>query len=248
MATKKCRKCNKDKDESEFYLKKNGRLHSYCNDCRKEDKKAWDVKNKEHTLAYKERTKEHRFQQAAEYREKNREKLRAVASLYNKKLKEKRKEYWSKPEIQEKRRQWARLWREKNRVRYNRYFHDYYERDAAMKAVRNLRHKLYKILKGSVSPLHSKDLVGCDLAAFKLHLESHFTEGMRWDNYGFGADKWNVHHEPPLASYDYSNPDSYKEAFHWTHSFPKWMLENISENSWYQGVKYFYKKQDNEKD
>jgi hypothetical protein len=242
MSMKLCAKCNQDKDLSEFYIKKNGKPHSYCNDCRKLDKKEWDIKNIDHVAEYKEKTKEYRLKQSAEYREQNRERLRDVSVVYNERSREKRRQDRLKPENRVRELERGRKWRRENKERYNKYFHDYYERDIVKKAVRNLRHKLYKILKGTHSPLHTTDIVSCDLASFRKHLESHFTEGMNWSNYGFGADKWNVHHSPPLASYDYSDPNSYKEAFHWSHSFPKWTSENISENSWYNGIKHHYKK------
>jgi hypothetical protein len=46
--------CKKDKPLCEFYLKKNGRYHSWCNDCRKEKKKIWDIENKNHRKEYNE--------------------------------------------------------------------------------------------------------------------------------------------------------------------------------------------------
>jgi hypothetical protein len=66
---------------------------------------------------------------------------------------------------------------------------------------------------------------------------------MTWANHGFGSDKWNIDHKPPIASYtDLSDPIQQKEAFHWTHLCPKWTFDNISENSWYEGIRYYYKK------
>jgi len=242
MASKICARCKREKSLSEFYIKKNGKPHSWCNDCRPKAKKEWDIKNRDHIAEYKEKTKEHRKKQGFEYREKNKERLKEVTRIYNERSKEKRRQDRLKLENKERAKARGKKWREENRERYNKYFHDYYEKDTTKKIVRNLRHKLYKILKGTNSPLHTSDIIGCDLVFFKNHIEAHFTEGMNWENYGFGIDKWNIHHSPPLASYDYSDPNSYKEAFHWSHSFPKWMPENISENSWYNGTRHHYKK------
>lgn len=46
MATYICNKCGKEKDSSEFYIKKNGKVHSYvCKECVKERYKQWRNNN-----------------------------------------------------------------------------------------------------------------------------------------------------------------------------------------------------------
>jgi len=241
MEVKFCVACKEDKPITEFYLKKNGRYHSWCNDCRKRKKKEWDTANSKHIAEYREINKEHIQKQNTEYRELHYEKLKERWTEDNKRLKEKRKKDRLKPEKREKEKARGKKWRTENRERYNQYFHNYHEKDPIKKIVRNMRHKAYKILKGNVSPIHSKDMFGCELGFFKKYIESQFTEGMNWENYGFGKDKWNVDHTPPLASYDYSNPDNFKIAFHWSHCSPKWLLDNIAKNSWHNGVRHYYK-------
>lgn len=242
MATKICLVCKKQKPLSEFMLKKNGKYHSWCNSCRLEYNKIWRRNNAEHIAVYKEKTKEHRKKKDAEYRESHRKELRLVSAIYNEKLREKRKRDRENPEYKSHRKEYEKKWREENREHTHVYFKEYYEKDIVKKILRNLRGKVRKLLKGEISPIHANNLVGCSADFFRAHIESQFTNGMSWLNYGFGADKWNIHHTPPLASYDYSIEENFREAFHWSHCSPKWTLENISENSNYNGVRYYYKK------
>src|SRR5574343_1696946 len=92
MDSKLCVKCKIKKLISEFYIKKNGRPHSWCHKCRKDSKTEWDIKNKDHVIEYKAKTKEHRDNKNAEYRELHREELRLQAIIYNEKSREKRKQ------------------------------------------------------------------------------------------------------------------------------------------------------------
>jgi hypothetical protein len=241
---KLCVKCKIEKPISEFYIKKNGRPHSWCNKCRKEVKRNWDISHVNERKEYNIVNKDRNNQKDRERRERDSAKYIATYTKYNELNREKRRQANRlNPNYKKHRKEYEKKWREENSEHLSIYFKEYYEKDAAKKALRNLRGKVRKLLKGEVSPVHSNDLVGCSFDFFKQHIESQFTEGMLWSNYGFGADKWNIHHTPPLASYDYSVEGSYHEAFHWTHLSPKWTLENISENSNYNGVRYYYKKE-----
>lgn len=243
MNTKICVRCEEEKDLSEFYIKKNGKPHSYCNDCRSEVKHNWDTENADLIREYKNRTKEYREAYNAEYREKNREILRIKAREDNEKRKESRKAFRLRPEYKEHRKQYEKEWRLMNRDKYNKYFKDYYKNNPNAKIAHALRNRINKILDGRTKHGHLEDLVGCSLDFLEQHLESLFKDGMAWDNHGFGEDKWNIHHFPPLASYsDLSDPEQQKEAFHWSHTFPEWTLENISINSWYEEERHLHKK------
>lgn len=241
METKFCVKCSLDKPINEFYLKSNGKHHSWCNDCRRLKKREWDLSHREHIFEYKIKTKQHRDRKNKEYKDKNKNKIKQNSYIYNERLKEKRKKDRESPLYKAKRKIYERQWRKENKEHFNKYFHDYYEKNPVKKIVRNMRQKARKIFKGDVSPIHSCDMFGCELDFFKKHIESQFKDGMNWGNYGYGEDKWCIDHTPPLASYDYSNPDNFKVAFHWSHCSPKWLLDNISKNSWYGGVRHYYK-------
>ena len=71
-----------------------------------------------------------------------------------------------------------------------------------------------------------RDNLGCSLEEFKSHLESKWTEGMTWDNYGKGKGTWNIDHIKPCKSFDFTNPEEQRACFHYTNTQPMWGDEN----------------------
>lgn len=65
------------------------------------------------------------------------------------------------------------------------------------------------------------DLLGCDFKQLKSHLESKFTNGMNWDNYG----KWHIDHIIPIASA--KTEDEIVALNHYTNLQPLWAEDNI---------------------
>lgn len=238
MTTKICVQCKKEKDSSEFYIKRNGKPHSWCNNCRKKKKKEWDLNNVEHRREYKEKNKDHIMEMDAIYREAHREELRVKSIYYNEICRDYRRQQRLLPGNLIKETQRRKHWVNNNRGHYNRYFHDYYERYPIKKVARNLRNRLYKLLKGEISSLHTKNLVGCSLKFLKQHLESQFKDGMTWTNYGI----WHVDHIRPCESFDFRKAEEQKECFFWTNLQPLWGAENISKNAKYNGTDYRNKK------
>jgi len=68
------------------------------------------------------------------------------------------------------------------------------------------------------------ELVGCSRDELVSHLESKFTEGMMWDNYG----TWHVDHIKPCCSFNLEDPEEQKKCFHWTNLQPLWAKDNTS--------------------
>lgn len=234
METKLCAKCNQEKPMGEFYLKKNGCYHSYCNGCKSLVKKQWSDKNKVHIKEYK---RNHRNRDA-EYREKNREKLRLIAKKQNDLRKGKVREYYKIPENFIKRQKSAREWRQKNKEHSNLYYKKYYRKHPEKKLLHNMRTKLNKLLNGTIKSVHAKELLGCELDLFKKHMESQWTDSMNWNNHGFGQDKWHCDHIRPIESFYPFTEERLKECFHWSNYQPLWQSENISKNSNYNGILY----------
>lgn len=65
-----------------------------------------------------------------------------------------------------------------------------------------------KVLSNSLNRLgkqkegHTIDLLGYSALELKLHIESLFTEGMSWDNYG----EWHIDHIKPIFTMDKDTP------------------------------------------
>jgi hypothetical protein len=49
---------------------------------------------------------------------------------------------------------------------------------------------------------HTIDLIGYSALELKEHIESLFTIGMSWDNYG----QWHIDHIKPVSSFDKDTP------------------------------------------
>ena len=72
------------------------------------------------------------------------------------------------------------------------------------------------------------DALGCTSLELKHHLESRFTEGMNWDNYG----KWHVDHIKPI-----SLAKTEQEAIqlsHYTNLQPLWAADNLKKSNKYE--------------
>lgn len=238
--TKICAKCGKEKPIDEFQIKKNGRPHSYCDKCRKEGMDEWRKNNKEHIDEYRERTSEYRKQKDAEYRELHREELRVIARIYNNKHKAKLREYYRthKEESSERRKKWV----EQNREKYNAYFRKKRKIDINYRIAHSLRTRINKVLRGTTKYYTLTNVVGCSLDELKKWIEDRFIDGMTWSNQGQAEDKWNIDHIIPLASFDLSDPEQQKKAFHYTNLQPMWTNDNISKGAKHNGIDYKNKK------
>lgn len=94
-----------------------------------------------------------------------------------------------------------------------------------------LRGRLNEALKGRQKMGSAVKDLGCTVAELIEHLENQFAEGMSWDNYGLGKDKWNVDHIMPLASFDLTNRTEFLKACHYTNLQPLWTLDNIQKGA-----------------
>ena len=64
-------------------------------------------------------------------------------------------------------------------------------------------------------------MIGCSYEELIIHLESKFTEGMSWENYG----KWHVDHIIPISIG--RTIDEIKKLSNYKNLQPLWAEENI---------------------
>jgi hypothetical protein len=76
---------------------------------------------------------------------------------------------------------------------------------------------------------NTMELTGCSKDELMKHLESKFTHGMNWDNYG----EWHIDHIKPCASFDLTQPGEQQKCFHWSNLQPLWAIENMKKGSNY---------------
>lgn len=86
---------------------------------------------------------------------------------------------------------------------------------------KRLRNRMREMLDGCKHESALK-LLGCSIEDFKLHIQSQFTKGMAWNNYG----DWHIDHILPCASFDLQNENHRKMCFHYSNMRPLWKIEN----------------------
>ena len=126
------------------------------------------------------------------------------------------KNYFSKPEIKQK--------------RSEKHMHRYHN-DIEYKILYKLRSRIKNIFKTkNIKKLNRTiDLLGCTLQKARKHLESQFKEGMTWENHGrYG---WHIDHIIPCASFDLTDPEQQKKCFNYKNLQPLWWHENLSKGT-----------------
>lgn len=140
---------------------------------------------------------------------------------------------------------WAKEWYRKNKNKSLQTKKDWFEKnkekiyklrnqrrkiDIKYKLSCYLRNRLNKVLRGFSKSVSVLKLIDCSIEQLKQHLESKFTYGMSWKNYG----KWHVDHIRPCASYDLSKVSEQHKCFHYTNLQPLWAKDNLSKNDKFQ--------------
>jgi hypothetical protein len=216
---KKCTLCKQSFEATleffgSFKQGKNG-LHPRCRSCEKKRKQEWSNKNKKRLKAnnkkYYQENKEYIKQKTTTYYKENREEVLEKQKLYASKNKDKIKEY---------KKQWSASTRQDRIERYHS--------DANYRLKINCRNRIAHAMRNNgVKSASTMELVGCSIDELKQHLESKFTDGMNWDNYG----EWHVDHIKPCASFDLSDPDQQRQCFHYTNLQPLWEKDNLKKGS-----------------
>ena len=106
------------------------------------------------------------------------------------------------------------------------YYREYIVSDNT-RIARSLGHRVRIALKNSQRVGSAVRDLGCTISEFRVYLESQFTEGMTWNNYGFGMDKWNIDHIKPIGTFDLRDREQLLIAVHYTNLRPLWQKDNI---------------------
>jgi len=103
--------------------------------------------------------------------------------------------------------------------------------DPVFKLGRNLRCRLYHALINQKADKHyrTKQLTGCELPVLREYIESKFTKGMTWENYG----DWHIDHIRPCCSFNLKDKEEQKKCFHYTNLQPLWAKDNLSKGNKY---------------
>ena len=100
--------------------------------------------------------------------------------------------------------------------------------DINFKLLGNLRGRIWCALKGICKSKKTKELLGCSIKKFRIYIQSKFTKGMSWDNYG----AWHIDHIIPCARFDFSKISEQKKCFRYTNLQPLWAKDNFIKNKY----------------
>ena len=138
------------------------------------------------------------------------------------------KEHNSQPEVKAK---------NKKRLKEKRKNNPAYRLSVDMATV------IRRSLKGKKNGAHWEDIVGWTVKEGRAHLESLFTEGMTWENYGYGKRKWNIDHV--IAKYHFNITSNtcqeFKDCWALDNLQPLWQIQNRAKGNKPMHPKYLIK-------
>jgi len=171
-----------------------------CTKCKIEKELSEFHKNKTKPDGYAYWCKECKSEYRVQYNIKNKEKIRKFKQIYYLKNKEKQNIY--QKEYKKNRR----------------------KNDIEFRLLSNFRTRFGHALKNNSKSDKTINLLGCTIPQLKLYLETKFTKGMSWDNYGIHG--WHIDHIIPCANFDMVNKKDQKACFHFTNLQPLWAKDN----------------------
>ena len=208
MDSKTCSKCKITKTINFFHKRSDGYLRSRCVDCSREDRKKYELENKE-IISIRNKND---YQRRKDYHKE-----------HNKRYRELNKDY-------EKERQ--KVWSSKNRKSINERNLKYREenlKDPLFKIKESIRSLIRVSIKSSGYSKSTKTskILGCSIDDFKKYIESQFQDGMSWENHG----DWHLDHKTPISWAE--SEEKVYELNHYTNFQPLWSKDNLSKgNRW----------------
>lgn len=126
----------------------------------------------------------------------------------------------------DKRLQQNREWRKNNSQRAKERAHKYYEEK---KLSKNISRRIYASLKGNKNGQRWENIVGYTLKQLRCRLESLFSNGMTWKNYG----KWHIDHIRPVRCFSFTSMDDieFKKCWALKNLQPLWAEDNLSKGA-----------------
>ena len=205
---KNCTKCKEDKSFSEFT--KDNRIKSgYASKCKTCTNKTAKSCRNNNPVKYKSTRKTYYYnniEKSRKWKVDSSKKFKVQKSIYDKMYRLQNKEL-----IAAYKKAWELTKKD----------------DPIFKIKKNLRRRVHHALNSIKKADTTFELIGCTPNEFKMHIESQFTEGMTWDNYG--RDTWHIDHITPCYSYDLSEESQQRECFHYTNQRPLWAIDNLSD-------------------
>lgn len=198
-----CKQCRAIINKKDYLKRKDSRLKSAKNyyDLNKESilNKRNQIDHSEYNKSYKQENKDNIKQYNKQYNELNKEKIKLQRAKY----------------------------RKENRAKLQAYENNKMKTDILFKLGKRLRNRLQDFLKGRnfIDDRSFNDYLGCSLEELKTWLETKFTVGMDWNNYGV----WHLDHKVPLSSA--KTEEEMYTLCHYTNIQPLWGIDNIKKSN-----------------
>jgi hypothetical protein len=217
--TKKCSICQEEKSLSFFNFRNdNQKYRENCKLCQAQKNKQWRIKTNHDYNRYWNNLISERKRHRKLY-QKHKEKYQ----LYGRTYYHSNINYYI---VQSK------TYKQTHRKEINAHRKLRKKTDPSYLLIESTRTSIINHLKSINKSDHTIDLLGCTNNQYCLYLESLFTEGMSWKNYGHGCGKWNIDHIIPCSFFkDYfGDPAEQHRCFHYTNTRPLWSNENLSKS------------------
>ncbi len=196
---KKCNKCEKEKPLDDFYKQR-------------------DTKDK-HGAWCKLCVRDYG-------RVKKREKVgeRTKGSIYTAKWQKANREL-----VRKRHRIYMCQWRKDHKESHRNYMRNRYRQDGCFRLNASIHTAVNLGLKGTGKYDRTFTLLGYTLQDLKSYIESKFTEGMTWDNYGRGG--WHLDHIIPKSFFNFNNISEFKYCWSFHNLQPLWEVDNIRKSN-----------------
>lgn len=216
---KRCTKCKAvypaDNDHFKNDKSKGDGFNIWCKKCSSEYERSLYQRRIEKRRAdnreYGRKNKASQKARSKKHYEENKEEISAKSKIYN-----------QLPEVKRRKNKIRKVYVEKRKAS-----------DPNFRLSIVLRNRIYAALKKQFGKKAVKtiELLGCSVEEAREHIESLFTDGMSWDNYGNFSENyyegWHIDHIRPCASFDLTNKEEQKKCFHYTNLQPLWAEDNI---------------------
>lgn len=149
---------------------------------------------------------------------------------YQENIDERRKKgnaYMARPEIKAKKQTYDMEYRKRNAkkidARVYEWRKDKKNREPLFRFKEQLKCRMYSAFKalGEKKPARSMEMLGGTLEEIRTHIETRFTNGMTWENYG----KWHADHVIPLSSA--KTEKEMVKLCHYMNLQPLWAIDNL---------------------
>ena len=134
--------------------------------------------------------------------------------------------YRNKENVLKRQREYNKNNKKRINQRVNLYQQQKRQKDISFRIAFNYRIRICNAIKGIAAKSDTTiNLLGCSVEEFKIYLESKFSKGMNWDNYGYYG--WHIDHIKPCSSFDLSDPVEQQKCFHYSNLQPLWAKDNL---------------------